>query len=77
MAGWLLDRDARLSPQNCTTGYIASGRLLPVPSDRLPSSPHLPLQLEHAVQQGLGSGWAAGYVEVDGDNTVTSSNDRV
>lgn len=52
-------------------------RLLSVPDDTLPAPAHLPLQLQHAVQQGLCCGWAAGNVQVNGHDTITTSYDRV
>jgi len=54
------------------------GQLLSsVPQDASPVPPHLSLQLEHAVEKSLGGGWASGNVNVDGHDSVTTSDDRV
>lgn len=40
-------------------------------------TPHLPLQLQHAVQQGLGSRGASGNVDINWHNSVAASDDGV
>ena len=52
-------------------------RLSSVPQNASPVPPHLSLQLEHSVEKGFGGGWASGNVDVDGDDSVTTSDDRV
>ncbi len=38
---------------------------------------HLALELEDAVHEGLGGGWAARDVDVNGDDAVAAADDRV
>lgn len=52
-------------------------RSLPVPHDTGALAPNLALQLEEAVQEGLGGGRAARDVDVDGDDAVAAADDRV
>jgi len=51
--------------------------LLSVPHSRNLCLPHLALQLEDAVHQGLTRRRAAGNVDVDGDDAVAAPDDAV
>lgn len=76
----------RLAETTYTVGHSQNGiqavmkpaaSLLPVPCNSLPAPPHLLLQLEHAIEERLGRWRAAWHVEVNGDDAVTTSDDRV
>lgn len=56
---------------------IYSCSLLSVPHSRDLGLPHLSLQLENTVHEGLASGRAAGDVDIDGDDTVAAADDAV
>lgn len=57
---------------------LLNGRsLLSVPQSRDSSLHHLLLQLEHTIHQGLGSWWAPWHVNINWNQSVTSSNNRV
>ena len=63
-----------------TPSFISShklARLLPVPHAGDLGMPHLLLQLENTEHERFGSGWAAGYVNVNRYNAVASSDDTV
>ena len=51
--------------------------LLPVPNASDLRLPHLALQLEDAVHEGLAGGGAPGDVDVDGDDAVAAPDDAV
>lgn len=51
--------------------------LLSVPHSCDLGVPHLALQLEDTVHKSLTGGWAAGNVDIDGDNSVATTDDAV
>lgn len=58
-------------------GRVGGSASLVEPHLRLLGAPNLLLQLQHAVQQRLRGGWAAGDVDVDGHDTVAAAHHRV
>lgn len=60
-----------------TYRLLPSLALLPVPHPRDPGLPHLSLQLEDTVHQGLARRGAAGDIDIDRHDAVTASDDTV